>query len=160
MTSFDRFTGDCHYRTAYPSSYCSVNDAEGTSFSSNGEYFGAHSRCFEGRSGNNPIARCLKSKVSLDRLTIKCENGQVVFQVGTTEYICSYEGQEIRDSGITITCPSVQNFCYFFDQRCPLDCSGHGICLNDGKCFCLEGYSGLDCVSLTSWLIIFEEHLR
>jgi hypothetical protein len=29
--------------------------------------------------------------------------------------------------------------------RCPLDCSGHGQCGQDGRCTCGDGYSGEDC---------------
>jgi hypothetical protein len=50
-------------------------------------------------------------------------------------------------------CPDYDEFCEYFDKRCPMDCYGHGICLEkvEGKtisyqCFCLDGYDGADCV--------------
>lgn len=61
-------------------------------------------------------------------------------------------------------CPDIDLFCSYFDRRCPFDCYGHGICLkvNAGydtidqimtfeyQCFCLEGYTGLNCNTCTT----------
>lgn len=59
----------------------------------------------------------------------------------------------------TLMCPDYDDFCEFFDKRCPMDCYGHGICLEkvEGtnityECFCLDGYDGADCGTCPSCL--------
>lgn len=48
-----------------------------------------------------------------------------------------------------IECPDVQDFCKKFKKRCPMDCSGNGICLGGGRCFCFGKNKNLDCVRLS-----------
>ena len=44
----------------------------------------------------------------------------------------------------TLTCPkSIEQFCGK-SFMCPNYCSSNGFCLNS-KCYCAEGYSGVDC---------------
>lgn len=46
-----------------------------------------------------------------------------------------------------IECPDAQDFCMKFERRCPMDCSGNGICLGNRKCFCFGDISTPDCVN-------------
>lgn len=58
-----------------------------------------------------------------------------------------YEGQTVLlDSKYEFVCPRISDFCTDWEKRCPMDCSGNGVCLKNNKCFCFPGYTGLDCV--------------
>lgn len=80
---------------------------------------------------------------------VKCENGNVIFRHNNTEFICSYSGEiVVIDEDFKVECPDMREFCLLFNERCPLDCSGNGLCLSNYKCFCFEGYEGEDCVKI------------
>lgn len=72
-------------------------------------------------------------------------------------YVCKKPGKaEIDGYDGFLTCPDYDTFCKWFDKRCPMDCYGHGICLENTaggttkyECFCLNGYEGPDCNTCT-----------
>merc|ERR1711982_194340 len=45
----------------------------------------------------------------------------------------------------TVMCPPVADFCHNMAKKCPYDCSGNGLCMENGTCQCLSGFSGKDC---------------
>jgi hypothetical protein len=68
---------------------------------------------------------------------------------------CDSAGQKVYPStaveyGYYLTCPDPIDFCNEFYYRCPLDCSGNGICLYNGQCQCFFGFSGQDCAGFNA----------
>ena len=85
-----------------------------------------------------------------------CDENNVLFVKYNEEWMrCDYAGQQITpqtavEYGFQLTCPDPADFCNEFYFRCPLDCSGNGICQYNGSCHCFFGYSGTDCATFTA----------
>merc|ERR1712066_862440 len=62
---------------------------------------------------------------------------------------CPKEGGEVdvqtADYSGKVKCPKFDTFCAQFAKRCPLDCMGNGLCMDNGTCQCLDGFTGKDC---------------
>lgn len=107
------------------------------------EMYGPHSRCFEWRKTGQTdlIPQCHLGKCEDGVIKVKFKNGK--------QLTCFFEGQVIKlDSTYELVCPSPQDFCTDWTNRCPLDCNSNGLCLLNNTCHCFSGYSGEDCVSL------------
>ena len=82
-----------------------------------------------------------------------CDENNVLFVKYNDEWMrCDQAGQQIIPTtaveyGYYLTCPDPIDFCNEFYYRCPLDCSGNGICLYNGQCQCFFGYTGADCAT-------------
>ena len=115
-----------------------------------GEIYGPHSRCFqiEHSDFEGLHAKCYQAAVNGD--LSQCNNGVIEVKTTASEtgYFCFRSGEMVEmDNGHKLKCPNVELFCSYFSRRCPKDCSGNGYCLADQNCFCLNGFSGEDCVS-------------
>ena len=108
------------------------------------EEYGAHSRCFmwrkKGDFNGQKYAECNLAKCNNGRVKIKLKSGNY--------HTCMYDGQEVNTgTDYVILCPNAADFCTDWAYRCPMDCNGNGICMNNNKCFCFLGFGGADCVS-------------
>jgi len=82
-------------------------------------------------------------------LRMRCKNNKVEVQFGSEVHICEGSGpQQVSTSAFSgvIKCPAYSEMCTeVLEKRCPMDCYGQGICMSNGTCQCLGGFSGDDC---------------
>jgi len=133
--------GQCSMQLPRHNAFCLLEDS-GNHKNFGFESYGPHSRCIMADRGNNNFqAACVRSRCSKD--------GKYEIQIGSDVFTCPREGTfkvELPGYNGQIECPSAQEMCKEnLAKRCPLDCHGHGVCMNDGKCQCLHGFSGPDC---------------
>merc|ERR1712166_469570 len=119
--------------------YCTVeNDSNHTNFQF--ESYGPHSRCVMAQKGSNYNAACLR---------MRCTTDKVEIQFGTEVHTCEGSGpQTVSTKAYTgkVDCPAFSEMCTeLLEKRCPMDCYGQGICMSNGTCQCLGGFSGDDC---------------
>ena len=127
--------GDCRHRV----------NANG--FGGQGEesmYFGPGSRCVEGR-----IDHSRQSIEQGNCVETKCDTAtnSVIFTITGTEVTCAANEKgkkKIFEGNNYIICPDVSKICKA-ELSCPNDCSSHGRCLANGKCWCYVGFTGEDC---------------
>ena len=93
-------------------------------------------------------------KYFYQKLKIQCVGDKIKIKLGNGVIkTCDYDKQKL-DTGVGyyLICPRFADFCTDFVSRCPLDCSGHGICLGGNRCYCFEGFTGTDCVRLSIFI--------
>jgi len=135
------FLPGCTAQMPRHNAFCLVED-NGNHKNFNFESYGPHSRCIMADRGNNNMqAACVRSRCSKD--------GKFEIQIGGDVFTCPSEGKhQVNLAGFNgeLECPSAQEMCQEnLPKRCPLDCHGQGVCMNDGTCQCLHGFTGPDC---------------
>jgi len=133
------FMGQCRYIAPRFNGMCTQeNDSNHKNF--NFENYGPHSRCVMASQNSSYNAACV---------TTRCKDNKVEFQFGTEVFICPSEGEhQVNLTAFSgkIKCPSVTEMCdNVMDHRCPMDCYSQGICMANGTCQCLGGFTGEDC---------------
>jgi len=134
------FMDRCRYIAPRFNAMCTQeNDSNHKNFTF--ENYGAHSRCLMAESGNNNYnAACVNTR---------CKDNKVEFQFGKEVFSCPSEGEHQVNLSVyqgKIKCPSYTDMCdEVMDHRCPMDCYSQGLCMADGTCQCLGGFSGDDC---------------
>lgn len=83
-------------------------------------------------------------------VTSKCENNKVTVKINGVVGDCPVEGGKVKIGEVTVDCPKYTEFCNDFNDRCPYDCHGQGLCMSDKTCQCLDGFSGKDCNTCTN----------
>ena len=139
------FTDGCNYVAPRSTGLCTLA-SEGENYKKFAiESYGAHSRCFMAASNSGFAAACLRTR---------CENGKVQFQIKDDVITCEKEGEmnvDVDGFKGKIKCPSAEHMCKeVMDDRCPMDCSGHGYCMKGNQCQCMAGYTGSDCNTCTT----------
>ena len=147
------FTEGCYF--LYSRVICSTDDTTyGGLVDSSFDSLGADSRCLMTKRTNETsmLPRCATASCS---------------QIGTISYKLKSITCECRtsdaglvrtcgDGSTTFTCPSsasMNDICtnLLDANKCPKDCSGQGICMgtitNQKSCFCMFGWTGLDCAT-------------
>lgn len=135
---FSTFMGTCMYRKN-DGKYCvKGNASDYTQTMDSMETYGKNSRCF--MVGGNP--KCLNATCDAGGTTITVSTRSGTTYTNTT---CTSANQGQSSGGVN--CPaSVADFCTkLAASSCPNDCSGFGVCLIGGTCFCIDGYTGNDC---------------
>lgn len=133
------YFGDCILKRKLEVS-CLLNLPDDINMGSE-EVYGPHSRCI-------PWHKKDTGDVSAECHTVRCINNEVQLRLKSNiTKTCRYKGEIISFGGKwQITCPDPLLLCNNFANRCPMDCNGvNGFCLNAGKCFCFNGFSGSDC---------------
>merc|ERR1712226_884185 len=135
------FLPGCTAQMPRHNAFCLVED-NGNHKNFNFEDYGPHSRCIMADRGNNNMQAA--------RVRSRCtKDGKFEIQIGADVFQCPSEGtHQVSLPGYNgqVECPSAQEMCVEnLPKRCPLDCYGQGICMNDGTCQCLHGFSGPDC---------------
>ena len=104
------------------------------------EETGKYSRCFKTYSMSNiDTSACFRSKCVFDEDLI-----WIQVTINNQNYRCDGNKHFSTNGGITVFCPSIDEFCENYNA-CPEDCSGNGRCLLDGTCRCFSFYGGKDC---------------
>jgi leishmanolysin len=109
------------------------------------EKSGANSRCFQStlstKSTLTQYAACYE--------VLSCSSTGAIVQVGTNKVTCPFTGGSFSVTGFKgkLTCPSSKVLCK--NIPCPDGCSGRGKCV-DGVCKCDSGYSGTNCLTVSS----------
>jgi hypothetical protein len=135
---FSTFMGTCQYNKN-DGHYCVKGNASDlTQTQDPTEIYGKGSRCF--MAGGNP--KCYNATCDIAGATITVSTNTSGTIVNNT---CTSANQNAASG--SITCPaSVADFCTkLAASACPNDCSGFGLCLIGGTCFCIDGYTGADC---------------
>ncbi len=136
--NYEAFMGKCKYKSN-DGKYC-IRDVPEENKPEAMEFYGANSRCF--MLNNQP--KCLKSSCD--------ESGKITIKIGNSEdVVCDAPGKTVTTShNARFDCPaSIEDFCGRMKKACPDDCSGNGYCLNSKKCFCMEGFDGINCANKT-----------
>ena len=134
------FSDNCKIKENKPRYECT--NINGSKFSSTEEFevIGANSRCFETINQGVKSAGCYISSCETDG----SGNKYIKVTVDGVSGNCTTSGQTLSLSGITVTCPKIDQFCAAYGD-CPNDCSGNGRCLLNGTCRCFAFFTGLDC---------------
>ena len=96
-----------------------------------------YSRCLETEFNSQKSAGCYP---------VKCDNGTVSVFVSEEIQVCSYSGQILKFKEVQVKCGELVKLCQ--PPKCPNDCSGNGICLDNGKCKCNLFFSGESCENI------------
>lgn len=127
-----------------------------TSAAGQGGSVSGGSRCFKSDlrsntyAGSYYAASCYQSECFTEN-NIK----KIKITIGNTDKICSADQEVITVTGYAggLTCPKIQDFCSYLDNRCPQDClEGGGLCLIDKTCLYMDGQGicSSNCVSCKS----------
>lgn len=149
----DPVGGDCLFRSPYD--ICILPRTTGLETY---EFYGANSRCIMVTASSAKIPACMKVNSAASGTNIIIADG-----TSTSTITCDGEGNSKQlpvTTGVTVTCPGGFAWLITYQSKCPLDCSGNGICLTDGaaifndpSCFCFtQGYSGANCATFTDYL--------
>jgi len=146
------FSQTCSLKISNPSSYCPIgsslptptaNPKASRTFPS---IYSLHSRCL--------ITLTLPSRSSsLYTITPNCYPTYCTSSSGVPSLTILYSADSppltcsksrallpLSASGETVLlCPDLSDFCGVWSRRCLFDCSGNGLCLNGGKCYCFSG---------------------
>ena len=147
----DQFSGDCFYQGG--TDYCFIDDlqSERKSF----EFYGANSRCVmmkDGASGTL-FPACVKvTTAAASDLTVQSADASLSWKCTSNT---GSAGPTVGTSNIQLDCAATpfQKIIDTNSAKCPSDCNGKGICLNDGSetgagsCSCFYGWSGNDCAT-------------
>lgn len=138
--STSTFMPNCNAVFPKHTGFC-IKEESNSHRSFNFEEYGAHGRCMMlQKNGDNYDAACLTSR---------CNGENIEIRIAGSIVQCPQEGGEIDVdvNGYTgkVKCPKFDTFCAQFERRCPLDCMGNGLCMANGTCQCLDGFSGKDC---------------
>lgn len=63
------------------------------------------------------------------------------FTLLSVQYIIHVDYSEILHSLVFII------YVFLLSGSCPSNCNGHGKCLPNGVCECVNGYTGIDCAT-------------
>jgi len=136
------FMNRCNHVRPVANGLCTLDiPSNGKKF--NFEQYGSHSRCVvvsKHNSTTNYDAACITSRCNGDKIEMQIRGKIFTCQKGQDKVAVEFD-----DYKGSVKCPKFESFCKQFEKRCPLDCMGHGFCMGDGTCQCIEGYSGKDC---------------
>lgn len=149
-----RFKSKCYSDTMYSDScffyigtyQCSVPDVVNAQLVDVSiEKLGDNSRCIVMNGNSVRSARCAETSCDgSNTITYTFANGnKCTCPSGTATGTCT-------DSSTSVECPSdTAKLCgRLKSEKCPKDCSGRGLCFNQGTtptCFCVYGFKGSDC---------------
>jgi len=145
----DFFGGNCMATIGAAMAHCTIGRSpyiDGTIYDRGFDEFGAHSRCFMATSSADSIdylPACLKAACSGSKVLVKSPTTGDIKTCNSDTEILDISIDNTKT--IKVQCPVASDFCTDFANRCPLDCSSHGMCMLGRTCYCFPGYSGDDC---------------
>ena len=93
------------------------------------------------------FSRCMEtefnSKKSSGCYPVQCVDGAVSVFVKDETLVCSHSGQILKFKEVQVRCEDYAKICQ--TPKCPNDCNGNGVCLENGKCKCHLFFSGDSC---------------